>query len=93
MLLLTPDAVDRNAIQDDPDRTPGKVFTYVVPQTSTNGVTGAPSQATVAEGEQLLIQMGEALTTKVKAAMVEQPPIRWSRQQLADLNPENVLNI
>lgn len=80
MLLLTPDAVDTNAIQDDPDRTQGKVFTYVVPQTSTNGVTGSPSLATVEEGEALLIQMGEALAGMVKSAMVEEPPIHWSRQ-------------
>lgn len=79
LLLIEPSSVDLNAIQDDPDRTHGKVFTYVVPQTSQNGVTGMSSLATAAEGQDLLIQMGEALASKIKLAMVEEPPIRWSR--------------
>lgn len=79
MLVIDPSSVDLSAIQDDPDRTPGKVFTYVVPQTSTNGVTGAPSLATPEEGQALLIQMGEALAGTIKNAMIEEPPIHWSR--------------
>jgi creatinine amidohydrolase len=79
MLAIAPHTVQWDAIQDDPDRTPGKVFTYVVPQTSTNGVTGAPSEATAEEGRQLLIQMGDALADFVEKGRSEQPPIAWSR--------------
>lgn len=79
MLAIAPESVMMDNIQDDPDRTPGKVFTYVVPQTSTNGVTGTPSLATAEEGQDLLIRMGEALADIVDKARVEEPPIHWSR--------------
>jgi creatinine amidohydrolase len=81
MLAIAPQTVQWDAVQDDPDRTPGKVFTYVVPQTSTNGVTGTPSAATAEEGQQLLIKMGEALADIVQNARSEEPPISWSRSQ------------
>ena len=79
MLVIDPNAVQLQQVQDDPDRTPGKIFTYVVPQTSTNGVTGNPSLATAAEGKQLLIQMGEAFIAIIKSARTEEPPIHWCR--------------
>lgn len=79
MMAIDPEAVLLENIQDDPDRTAGKIFTYVVPQTSTNGVTGSPSLATVEEGKALLVQMGEALAQVVLSAMTEEPPIRWVR--------------
>lgn len=80
MLAIDPDSVELVGMQDDPDRTAGKIFTYVVPQTSTNGVTGQPSLATAAEGKQLLIQMGDALVAMIKDAMTEEPPIHWCRE-------------
>lgn len=79
MLYLDPSAVKRDRIQDDPDRTPGKVFTYVVPQTSTNGLTGHPSRATPEDGRRLFQEMGDALAALVKAAQTEQPPLHWQR--------------
>lgn len=75
MLFLDPPAVRGDKIEDDPDRTAGKVFTYVVPQTSTNGVTGLPSRATAEDGKRLFIEMGEALAGFVAAAKTEQPPL------------------
>jgi len=77
MMYLDPAAVRLDKIVDDPDRTAGKVFTYVVPQTSTNGLTGHPTRATAEDGKKLFIEMGEALSALVKSARTEQPPIEW----------------
>ncbi len=79
MLFLDPSSVQKDRIEDDPDRTPGKVFTYVVPQTSKNGLTGFPSRATAEDGRKLFIEMGEALTGFVKSALTESPPLPWAR--------------
>src|SRR6476661_4114774 len=40
MLHLRPELVDTAEIHDDPDRTPGLVFSYPVAQTSVDGLTG-----------------------------------------------------
>jgi creatinine amidohydrolase len=77
MMYLAPHLVRRGEIRDDPDRTGGKVFTYVVPQTSTNGVTGHPSRATAADGKRLFVEIGEALSEIVAAARTEEPPLEW----------------
>lgn len=77
MLHLYPNFVhmDRLAESDDPDRTDGTIFSYPVAQTSLNGVTGSPSQATREEGESLFEEMVTALAKKVLAGMDEQPPL------------------
>jgi len=82
MLFLQPQLVDKNQIHDDPDRTVGKVFTYVVPQTSTNGLTGSPSLATAEDGRKLFIEMGEALTNFVQLAKTETAPLPWPDKPL-----------
>jgi creatinine amidohydrolase len=79
MMYLDPAAVRVDQIEDDPDRTGGKVFTYVVPQTSKNGLTGHPSRATAEDGKRLFIEMGEALTKFVQSAKTEAAPLNWSR--------------
>jgi creatinine amidohydrolase len=78
MLLLDPGAVRKDKIEDDPDRTVGKVFTYVVPQTSKNGLTGHPSRATLSDGKKLFQEMGDALASFVRAAKDESAPRDWS---------------
>ncbi|MES2660105.1 MAG: creatininase family protein [Verrucomicrobiota bacterium] len=77
MLHLYPDLVhmDRLAEADDPDRTEDTVFSYPVAQTSLNGVTGSPSQATKEEGENLFHEMVASLSRKVTAAISETPPL------------------
>ncbi len=77
VLYLDPAAVDREAMQtaNDPDRNVDKVFSYPVAVTSTNGVTGHPSDATADAGEALLIQMGEALAARLEQAKTEAPPL------------------
>jgi creatinine amidohydrolase len=87
MMFLDPASVRRKAIEDDPDRTAGKVFTYVVPQTSTNGVTGTPSLATVKDGKKLFVEIGDALANVVRAAMSERPPIEWSSVAATPASP------
>ncbi len=77
MLHLHPDLVhmDRLAESDDPDRTTGTVFSYPVAQTSLNGVTGSPSEATRVEGEDLFNRMTAALSEIVATAISESPPL------------------
>jgi creatinine amidohydrolase len=80
MMYLDPALVQTDAIADDPDRTEGKVFTYVVAQTSTNGVTGHPSRATASDGKKLFIEMGDALAEFVAKGVNEAAPLDWKRQ-------------
>ena len=77
MLHLHPDLVhmDRLTNSDDPDRTPGTVFSYPVAQTSLNGVTGSPSQATALEGKALFDRMVGSLVKTVTTAISEEPPL------------------
>ena len=77
MLHLYPELVhlDRLQAADDPDRTEGTVFSYPVAQTSLNGVTGTPSEATEEEGAALFAAMVSALVEKVTAGMTEKPPL------------------
>lgn len=83
MLYLDPEACDMAAVEDDPDRTEGLVFSYLVPRTSTNGVTGRPSEGTAERGRALLAQMGEALTDVVTRARTEKAPLPWKRETAA----------
>jgi creatinine amidohydrolase len=70
--LVRPEKV---ASSDDADRTTDLIFSHPVNRTSTNGVTGFPSHATLQQGEQLFAWMVEDLATQVRAAMVEEPPL------------------
>ena len=80
MLALAPALVRSNLLTsaDDPDRTGGLVFAHPVNRTSKNGVTGLPSRATVAQGEELFRIMVEDLTSMVRSAIIEQPPLAQS---------------
>ncbi len=80
MMFLDPGAVRTDQIVDDPDRTAGKIFTYVVPQTSMNGLTGHPTRANADDGRRLFLEMGDALAGFVASAKTESPPIAWSRE-------------
>lgn len=80
LMHLAPDSVvhARVADADDPDRTAGLVFSWLVSQTSTNGVTGSPSLATAEEGELWFGRMVDALAAMVAKAAVEEAPIAWA---------------
>jgi creatinine amidohydrolase len=80
MLAVAPELVrpEKIAAADDEDRTRGLVFTHPVNRTSTNGVTGFPSRATRAQGENLFRMMVEDLTAIVIAARTETSPLAES---------------
>ncbi|MEO0447631.1 MAG: creatininase family protein [Verrucomicrobiota bacterium] len=78
LLHLAPELVDQSALQDDPDRTSGTVFSYPVAQTSRNGLTGTPSLGTAEQGKELFQEMVDALTAKVEIAKIESPPLEHS---------------
>ena len=77
MLALAPELVRRKRIKqaDDPDRTRGLVFAHPVNRTSTNGVTGYPSRATVAQGRILFQWMIADLARLVRRGLRERPPL------------------
>jgi creatinine amidohydrolase len=77
MLAISPESVraDRVAAADDPDRTEGLFFSHPVNRTSANGVTGAPSRASREEGACLFRYMVDDLTARVRAALLEKPPL------------------
>jgi creatinine amidohydrolase len=77
MLAIAPELVreDRIASSDDPDRTEGLVFSHPVNRTSSNGVTGYPSRATKAQGDELFRWMVEDLAEIVERGLREEPPL------------------
>jgi hypothetical protein len=94
LLFLAPELVRVEKMQDDPDRTGERVFSYPVAQTSLNGVTGSPSQATVKQGERLFREIGDTLTLLIERAKEETPPLGsdyW--RELPRLNPNFFQNL
>lgn len=87
MLYLDPDVCDMAAVQDDPDRTQDKVFSYLVSATSSNGVTGEPSLGTAERGRTLLAEMGEALTDILQRARLETAPLPDKPSDRAGIYP------
>jgi creatinine amidohydrolase len=69
---------EKIAVADDPDRTTDSVFSHPVNRTSRNGVTGYPSRATRADGEELYRWMVQDLSELVARGMREQPPLDHS---------------
>lgn len=80
MMAISPHMLreEKIAEADDPDRTTGRVFAHPVNRTSTNGVTGRPSQATREQGETLYAWMVEDLSELVTRGMAEEPPLPHS---------------
>lgn len=79
---------DRISAADDPDRTDGCVFAHPVNRTSTNGVTGHPSQASLADGEELYAWMVEDLAKIIRQGMAETPPLPFSYMQTTEHGTE-----
>lgn len=75
LLHLKPELVAMDKATDDPDRTSDCVFSYPVAQTSKNGVTGRPSEASAEQGKHLFLLMVEALSTVIASAKNESPPL------------------
>ncbi len=79
MMAVSPDMVReaKLAESDDEDRTVNCVFSHPVNRTSKNGVTGKPSLASAAQGEELFQWMVEDLSQIVRQGMQEQPPLSY----------------
>ncbi|MFF2299326.1 creatininase family protein [Arthrobacter sp. NPDC058127] len=77
VLHLNPELVDTEAMlaADDPDRTGGLAFRYTAESLSTNGVTGAPSQATPELGHQIFNLIVDVIDCRVAVALVESAPV------------------
>jgi creatinine amidohydrolase len=80
MLATAPDMVRENLLaeSDDPDRTAELVFSHPVNRTSSNGVTGAPSKATLEKGELWFEWMVTDLSELIRRGLHEQPPLGCS---------------
>ena len=80
MLAIAPHGVrpERLAEADDPDRTCGCIFPHPVNRTSSNGVTGKPSQATAAKGRQWFDWLAHDLAALVRQGIKETPPLPHS---------------
>ncbi|WP_269524072.1 creatininase family protein [Coraliomargarita parva] len=77
MMAVAPEMVreDKLAESDDPDRTGDCVFSHPVNRTSTNGVTGKPSEASVFGGQRLFEHLVNALVSRVEHGLRETPPL------------------
>jgi creatinine amidohydrolase len=75
MLHLRPELVAPDEIRDDPDRTIGKAFSYTVADSSVDGLTGRPSEATPEDGAALFAEVVDALVSVVERARVETIPL------------------
>jgi creatinine amidohydrolase len=80
MLALAPEMVRADLLDaaDDADRTRGLVFAHPVNRTSRNGVTGAPSRATAANGTLWFDWMVEDLCVLIERGKAEVPPLEQS---------------
>ena len=74
LLHLRPELVDAAEIRDDPDRTAELVLSYTVAETSREGLTGAPSQASAKLGAELFDAVVTVLAARIDAARTEEPP-------------------
>jgi len=77
MLAVAPELVhlDRLDGADDPDRTGGLIFRYTATNLSINGVTGAPSRASLPLGERLFAHAVKVIATRVEAGRREHFPL------------------
>ncbi|OAM89080.1 creatininase family protein [Termitidicoccus mucosus] len=70
--ITRPDLIKKS---DDPDRTVGAVFAHPVNHTSTNGVTGHPSRASLAQGERLFRWLVADVAGIVRKGLREKSPL------------------
>lgn len=83
MMAVSPHMVREGllSVSDDEDRTEECVFSHPVNRTSKNGVTGKPSLASQAKGEELFDWMVEDLSETVLKGMQEQSPLDFPYHQ------------
>ena len=75
MLHVAPNLVRLDRAVDEPDRTVGLVFQYTVPQATSSGVVGMPSQSTPERGAALFDAVVDALADLLARARAEEDPL------------------
>src|ERR1700730_11056501 len=73
-LHVRPGAVRPDAVVDEEDVTPGKIFSYDMPSVTRSGVVGRPSLASQQDGAHLTQMLVEDLSAIVGAALIEPWP-------------------
>jgi len=71
---LRPDMVRADRLIDEPDVTPGLVFSYVMKATTRSGVVGHARRASAEDGKALVELLVDELSKIVAKALVEQWP-------------------
>ena len=74
LLHVRPGAVRPDAVVDEEDVTPGKVFSYDMPSVTRSGVVGRPSLASQQDGAHLTQMLVEDLSAIVERALIEPWP-------------------
>ena len=74
LLHVRPGAVRPDAVVDEEDVTPGKIFSYDMPSVTRSGVVGRPSLASQQDGAHLTQMLVEDLSAIVGAALIEPWP-------------------
>lgn len=74
LMHLRPECVRAEAIVNEVDVTPGKLFSYDMPSTTMTGVVGSPRLSSPADGEQLTAMLVADLTKLVAQALTETWP-------------------
>jgi creatinine amidohydrolase len=74
LMHLRPAAVRPDAVVDEEDVTPGKIFSYDMPSTTATGVVGRPSLASPQDGAKLSQMLVDDLSAIVQAALIEPWP-------------------
>jgi creatinine amidohydrolase len=84
MLTLRPDLVQLDKAIDEPDRSAGCFFAYTVDKESVHGAVGAPSQADIGFGKQILETCIQELSDQLQKAMVEGTPLEEMPPPIVD---------
>src|SRR4029077_4646873 len=74
LMHVRPGAVRPDAVVDEEDVTPGKIFSYDMPSVTRSGVVGRPSLASQQDGAHLTQMLVEDLSAIVEAALIEPWP-------------------
>jgi creatinine amidohydrolase len=75
LLHVAPDLVHMDRVVDEEDRTLGRVLQYAMPQVTTSGVVGRPSESTADRGERLFATVVAGLVDLLARARAEEDPL------------------
>ena len=75
LMHLRPEMVRPELAIDEPDVTPGLVFSYDMPATTQSGVVGHPRRASAEDGRALANMLVDDITEIVRRALVEDWPV------------------